>query len=72
MRRLIWGIAGRTYHIVGNLMHWLICESLDYRAKHVYIILLQGQIKTLVQINGVLGYQTFWLLSGQPDKQVLF
>ena len=21
--RLIWGFAGRTYHIVGNLMHWL-------------------------------------------------
>ena len=24
MRRLIWGFAGRTYHIVGNLIHWLI------------------------------------------------
>ena len=24
MRRLILGFAGRTYHIVGNLMHWLI------------------------------------------------
>ena len=24
MRRLIWGSARRTYHIVGNLMHWLI------------------------------------------------
>ena len=24
MRRLIWGFPGRTYHIVGNLMHWLI------------------------------------------------
>ena len=23
MSRLIWGFAGRTYHIVGNLMHWL-------------------------------------------------
>ena len=23
MRRLIWGFAGRTYYIVGNLMHWL-------------------------------------------------
>ena len=23
MRRLIWGFAGRTYHIVVNLMHWL-------------------------------------------------
>ena len=24
MRRLIWGFAARTHHIVGNLMHWLI------------------------------------------------
>ena len=23
MRRLIWDFAGRTYHIVGNLMSWL-------------------------------------------------
>ena len=23
MRRLISGFGGRTYHIVGNLMHWL-------------------------------------------------
>ena len=23
MHRLIWGFAGRTYHIVGNLMPWL-------------------------------------------------
>ena len=27
MRRLIWGFVGRTYHIVGNLMHWLISVS---------------------------------------------
>ena len=25
MRRLVWDFAGRTHHIVGNLMHWLIC-----------------------------------------------
>ena len=25
MRRLIWAFAGLTYHIVGNLMSWLIC-----------------------------------------------
>ena len=24
MRRLNWGFSGRTYHIVGNIMHWLI------------------------------------------------
>ena len=27
MRRLIWGFAGRTYHIVGNLMHRLIMNQ---------------------------------------------
>ena len=27
MRRLIWGFAGRAYHIVGNLMHWLKCAD---------------------------------------------
>ena len=26
MRRLIWGITGRTYHIVGNLMLRLNCK----------------------------------------------
>ena len=27
-RRLIWGFAGRTYHIVRNLIHCLICATL--------------------------------------------
>ena len=27
MRRLISGFAGRTYHIVGNLMPWLIYKD---------------------------------------------
>ena len=26
MRRLIWCFANRTYHIVGNFMHWLILK----------------------------------------------
>ena len=30
MRSLIWAFAGRTYHIVGNLMHWLKCQSKHY------------------------------------------
>ena len=30
MRRLIWGFDGRTYHIVGNLMHWLILLTYYY------------------------------------------
>ena len=29
MRRLIWGFAGDTYHIVGNLMSRLKCNQLD-------------------------------------------
>ena len=30
MRRLIWGFAGRTHHIVGNLMlrlNYVLCEK---------------------------------------------
>ena len=27
MRSLIWGFAGRAYHIVGNPMHWLHYKS---------------------------------------------
>ena len=40
MRSLIWGFAGRTNHIVGNLMHWLInifyvlvIKVLDFQGK---------------------------------------
>ena len=35
MRRLIWGIAGRTYHIAGNLMSRLICFLLFAKNKGV-------------------------------------
>ena len=28
MRRLIWAFAGRTYHVVGNLLHWLMCNKI--------------------------------------------
>ena len=30
MRRLIWGFAGHTYHVVWNLMHWLIYEPTSW------------------------------------------
>ena len=36
MRRLIWGFAGRTYHIVGNLMHWLNSKSPQKRNRPHY------------------------------------
>ena len=32
MRRLIWGFAGRTYDIVGNLTQWLNCYSINLSA----------------------------------------
>ena len=50
MRRLIWGFAGRTYHIFGNLMHWLIlyflyniiwmiaCDPMIYNKGHLKFI----------------------------------
>ena len=46
MRRLVWAFAGRTYHIVGNLMSWLkscLCNSISdilsgnrQKAKRIY------------------------------------
>ena len=33
MRRLIWSFAGRTYHIVGNLISWLICKQQQQELK---------------------------------------
>ena len=37
MRRLVWAFAGHTYHIVGNLMHWLIIYVNVYDAEETYI-----------------------------------
>ena len=37
MRRLIWGSAGRTYHIVGNLMRQLICAKDSYKRTYCHI-----------------------------------
>ena len=36
MRRLICSFAGRTYHIVGNLMWWLICFTLTGKRLRCY------------------------------------
>ena len=42
MRRLIWGFAGRTYHIVGNLIHWLklLYTAFWHLAEKISLILL--------------------------------
>ena len=39
MRRLIWGFAGRTYHIVGNLMSQLIVDT-SYKVQWYRICLI--------------------------------
>ena len=40
MRRLIWAFAGRTYHVVGNIMLRLICFSWEIRKLFVKHALL--------------------------------
>ena len=51
MRRLVRGFAGRTYHIVGNLMHWL---------KYVYVSVCVGGGGGHVRIllNSIQNYKT--------------
>ena len=50
MRRLIWGFAGHTYHIVGNLMHWL--------SVHNYVV-IQNSKYTQVQISLCMNLYSF-------------
>ena len=40
MRRLVGGFAVRTYHIVGNLMHWLIIIVVC----NVFMLLIDVQV----------------------------
>ena len=43
MRRLIWGFAGSTYQIVGNLMHWLNYFNIwCMRAEKALLTILHG------------------------------
>ena len=45
MRRLVLGFAGRKYHIVGNLMHWLKCYlvyNLAAKVNITYILIYTG------------------------------
>ena len=55
MRRLIWGFAGRTYHIVGNLMHWLICVGTKKKQ----------EFSTKLWSRGPNGIAIFYLISVQ-------
>ena len=51
MGRLIWGFAGPTYHIVGNLMSRLICNQ--YEKKHwlVTLFILMGYIENTGRVS---------------------
>ena len=52
MRRLIWGFAGRTYHIVGNLMHWLKCNmKLHFFRKSDYSIQFTKIFHWVILVN---------------------
>ena len=49
MRWLIWGLAGRTYHIVGNLMSWLIYYAKNIKMPTIDVILtLMGMINVIL------------------------
>ena len=48
MRRLVWGFAGRTYHIVVNLMHWLITYRSD---NNKYIVIWTLNILMAIDFN---------------------
>ena len=85
MRRLIWGFAGRTYHIVGNLMHWLIWLILDYTPIEDHsTILYWNQLLDRRYCTGLLchsdslTYQAasplpltcLWAPSGKPPRRI--
>ena len=53
MRRLIWAFAGRTYHIVGNLVHWLKYERYIYTDWNIEVL---WQFAIFVQHNILRGY----------------
>ena len=49
MRWLIRGLAGRTYHIVGNLMSWLIYYAKNIKMPTIDVILtLMGMINVIL------------------------
>ena len=54
MRRLIWGFAGRTNHIAGNLMHWLKYESL-----HVILVFKSTFLTSMLTYQSVLESNNF-------------
>ena len=57
LRRLIWGFAGRTYHIVGNLMSWL---NLWWYYLHTLIVdRINNYIQTHIQNYKFSGFVSY-------------
>ena len=48
MCRLIWGLAGRLYHIVGNLMSRLICLINDFTYMFLFFVALRPKSTAMV------------------------
>ena len=64
MRRLIWGFAGRTYHIVGNLMHWLI---------YVYVYSLHHfRDLVIIYLNLMVHELDTWKYSDPVHKELIY
>ena len=67
MRRLIRGFAGRTYHIVGNLMQWLSFNSLPTSVvcwqplQTVWTLIRTDEMSVLIWI------QIVWHSDGNPE-----
>ena len=55
MRRLVWACAGRTYHIVGNLMSRLICTNKPIKVETICVseneILYLSHVRKCLIIN---------------------
>ena len=56
MRRLVWGFAGCTYHIVGNLMSWL-----DHYLEHFHRLYM-SHIQAQIRLHFLRPISTQWLV----------
>ena len=70
MRRLIWGFAGRTYHIVGNLMSRLIYKEAWCYWNHAWLSLPQIPHKQYCH-TGVGGNLAERVIKGPPTKTLV-
>ena len=64
MRRLVWAFAGRTYHIVENLMPWLKCS--------LWFIALMKTVHTLHESRLVDNWITMQTVTYIPSMQISF